>query len=393
MRLGESAARTVVTVSALTLPRSLRERYREQWLADLRDAAEVGLNRGQIAVAALAFAATTSHPWPERRVLDPSQMQRRSRVAQGLALGAALLGLSQYASIVPSRDLTDGMNPGISLPAPGELLTGFLVVFAVFAPVLAVLIVGATKGIPPRVRLAVLLLAIASCAPVVQFAIDGSDPAWFDPYLSPGSIAYLVGGVLTVVAATMLYRTQPRPGCAPRFSRLRALFSGIIATGTVLAGGTIASAVWAHRRPVVWTDGTPAGPALRSNPYYLQWLTSWNRGEQAITSTFEWWIVAGVVLGALLAVFAIVSRVSTRSLALLVAGTVAAAVVATMGLLIFLQLAEGQTVDMEAVELVLVLARLGLVLVVATAGITTARAVSPGASSRARRASRRAALQ
>jgi hypothetical protein len=389
----QKAATVAVRFAVATLPRNLRERYREQWAADLRDAEEVGIRPSQIAFAALAFSVTMPRPLPVRAALTVDQISRRGRVAAALALGAALLGLSQYASIVPSRDLTDGLNPGIILPAPGELITGFLTIFAVIAPVLGVVIAGTTRGIPRRVRVAVLLLAIASCAPVVQFAIDGPNVGEVDPYLSVGALAYVAGGVLTVAAGVLLVRGRRRPQHTSRLSVLWAIIGGTLITGTVLSGGAIASTLWAHRRPVVWDGTTAAGPAVRSNPYYEQWMTSWKRGELAIASTFEWWVVAGVVLGVLIVFVVLVGRMSVRSLVILVAATAAAVVIATMGLLIVLQLNEAQTVDMEAVESVLVLARVGLVLVIAIGGVAAVRATSPGASSRARRASRRAALR
>ncbi|ALE04757.1 hypothetical protein AL755_03460 (plasmid) [Arthrobacter sp. ERGS1:01] len=52
-----SATEMVVRAIALALPTHQRARYREQWLADVRDAAEVGIPHGQIVRGALGFAA------------------------------------------------------------------------------------------------------------------------------------------------------------------------------------------------------------------------------------------------------------------------------------------------------------------------------------------------
>jgi hypothetical protein len=52
-----SAAEFAVDIAALALPAHQRARYREQWHADLRDAVEVGLTRGQIVRGAASFAA------------------------------------------------------------------------------------------------------------------------------------------------------------------------------------------------------------------------------------------------------------------------------------------------------------------------------------------------
>ena len=43
----------VIRAAARLLPASIRDRYREQWLADARDATEVGLSPASIAFAAL----------------------------------------------------------------------------------------------------------------------------------------------------------------------------------------------------------------------------------------------------------------------------------------------------------------------------------------------------
>ncbi len=43
---------------ALLLPAPLRARYREQWAADLRDSAELGIPARQVTLGALRFALT-----------------------------------------------------------------------------------------------------------------------------------------------------------------------------------------------------------------------------------------------------------------------------------------------------------------------------------------------
>lgn len=49
-------ARGVVSFAAAALPATSRERYREQWFADLRDAHELGLSEGSVARGAVGFA-------------------------------------------------------------------------------------------------------------------------------------------------------------------------------------------------------------------------------------------------------------------------------------------------------------------------------------------------
>lgn len=49
-------AQAVVSLAAAALPATTRERYREQWFADLRDAHELGLSEGAVARGAVGFA-------------------------------------------------------------------------------------------------------------------------------------------------------------------------------------------------------------------------------------------------------------------------------------------------------------------------------------------------
>lgn len=53
----------VVRFAATLLPAPMRDRYREQWLGELRDAEEVGIPRAEIAMAALTFAASLDRPF------------------------------------------------------------------------------------------------------------------------------------------------------------------------------------------------------------------------------------------------------------------------------------------------------------------------------------------
>jgi hypothetical protein len=392
--VGESVARAVVTASSRTLPRSIRDRYREQWLADLRDAAEVGMNRGQIAAAALAFAVTTSRPWPERRLLEPTEVRWRSRLAQGLALGAALLGLSQYASIIPDRDFS-GSPPDYGSFAPFfSLAAGMLFVFALVGTVFALLLIITTRGAGPRARVAVVLFALVSCAPLGQLAIDSTQNGEFGEYLRPSALMYLLGAFLTAVAAGLLWRARRRRSESARSSLVFPIVGGVIVALSVGAGAVLAAVVWSYRRPLVWSSGAIDGPARLSNPNYVEWLSLKNHVEGMISATFVSWAIAGVVFGVLVAALPVVLHFRMRSGVLTTVGALCIAVVAEAGLLAYLEVAEYGTVSPWAVQLVVILGRFSLV-IVAVLGVTDSRLrrrSSPDASSRARRVSRRAAL-
>jgi hypothetical protein len=394
MSVGESVAGAIVTVSASTLPPSIRERYREQWLADLRDAAEVGLNRGQIAAAALAFAVTTSHPWPERRALAAAEVQWRSRLAQGLALGAALLGLSQYASIIPDRDFS-GNPPDYGSFAPFvSLATGTLFAFALIGTVFALLLVIATRGMDLRVRVAVALFTLVACAPLGQAAIDSTQYGEFGAYLRPSALVYLLGALVTAAAVGLLWRANPRRADRARGSRMFPIFSGLIVAVSVGVGATVAATVWSHRRPLVWLPDAVDGPVRLSNPNYAQWLSLKNQFEAMMNATFAWWAIAGLALGVLIAITQFALRLSTKSTVLTTVGALCIAVIAEAGLLAYLEIGEYGTVALWAIQLVVIAGRVGLVIVAVMgfAGAWAQRRSSPSASSRARRASRQAAL-
>ena len=95
MRAGE----WLVSCAALAVPPYQRARYREQWLADLRDAGEVGVSRGQIVRGAFAFAGGS---------LSRSLLRRELRASFSwvqVAIVVALAGVLFYV-LVPDGALT-----------------------------------------------------------------------------------------------------------------------------------------------------------------------------------------------------------------------------------------------------------------------------------------------
>lgn len=170
MSAGESTARNVVLVAARLLPSAMREQYREQWLADLRDAGEAGIRRSDIALGSLAFAATLDRPPPiSRAFVPPEVLARRSRRAAFHSLCATIA----TAALFVGAGIGAGSLTGNSVL---DFLTNFamflVVVYAVLAPLAAVVRVWMMRGTNPHVRWAVSLLPIVSIAAVV-WAIVG----------------------------------------------------------------------------------------------------------------------------------------------------------------------------------------------------------------------------
>jgi hypothetical protein len=288
--------------------------------------------------------------------------------------GAVLLGLSQYASIIPARDQTGLPTGNAAVDSTISITTVLLIAYAIAAPILAVLIVSASRGVVRRERIAVWLLAVASCAPIIQIAVDTRISAYFDPYVSPGSIAYLVAAGMAAIAAGLLYQTHARPAVASRGGRLIAVAGGAVVIVAVAVGVALAATAWSRRVLPVWGDTVADGPARLSNPYYAQWLTSWARGDALVSSIFVWWATAGVVLGVLVALIGILGRLTLRRALVLTAGVLSVAVIADGGVLLYLDLAESGVVPQPIVQLLLVVARYAVVIAtVAFVGLVSAR--------------------
>ena len=320
-----SASSLIVGLAARTLPRGIRDRYREQWHADVRDAPEAGMRPSSIAVAALAFAVQVGRPFPARRARDP---KRSSRLALALALSAALLGLTNY--------------PGISFQG----LTGFgvydflaflmgvlLAVFAVLAPIAALVL---ARG--PRVRAAVLLLAVACLAAPAALTIDSGFLSYdayvvsasYDTYLVPGDVAYLVAMALIVLAVVLVWHpTADHSLLAPVIGALSVW--ALSAAAIVYAAGV----AWPNRTPLVF--GLEKG-----TPLYADWVQLKNHTEGLVVQLFWAAAVAGLLLGVLV-FFAGRLMNSRRATALTV--TVAAIVLlGASGMFGFLELVMSGTV-------------------------------------------------
>lgn len=313
-----TAAALAVRLAAATLPKRLRARYREQWLADLRDAEEAGLRSSEIVLGSLAFAMTLDRPiLPGLRTPDAAGVNRRTRLAGSLALSAALLALSLYARV----------GAGESTDSPVRDFVVFIAVvllalYFVVALVTALAIVSITHGIPSRVRSAVWLFAAASTAPLVQALVDGvmfnyeGSEFW---YFASSVAAYVAGTVVAVVAMRLLWFGLPRALPQPPL-RQRATFAAFVVLAAGAIGIILGAVAWAARTPIVfsWLPGysvtSDAGgtlvhtsiPATRA--MYEEWLS--------LKQQFEWLVAANfvglAVLALALAIAVVVLSRSTR---------------------------------------------------------------------------------
>jgi hypothetical protein len=273
----------LIRLASVLLPRATRDRYREQWLADLRDAEEVGLRPSGIAWGALAFALTASRPWPAVS-LDPIRMRR---VAFALTLVGAAIGLTYYPGFEYGSDLPAG------LASTKFVLDILVLAIQVLGPIAGLILVSVTRGTPSAERVSVWLLALAATAPLGALAIGDlfsvSPDLYVDLYIYPGALAYAAAAAL-IVAAFALRRPRvahPRPRVA----------SVVVASVAVAALGTaswsLASSIWYTREPLVASE--PVG-----SPIYEQWLE--------IKTAFEAQ-VAAVLVGSAVAVIVVATAV------------------------------------------------------------------------------------
>jgi hypothetical protein len=343
-----SISTRIVSIAAASLPKSLRERYREQWLADVRDAPEQNLRSAQIALGSVAFAVTVGRPFPRRRDLTPAEVDQRVRVARAVALSGAVLGLSQWASMFSGDYLGDYKVPD----TPTLVMSAFLIACAVLASVLALVLVSSTRGISTRTRWAVVLFAVASASPIVQSSLN-SDSDAVSAALHPSAIAYLAAVIPVVVGLAFLRTSRPVAGHNPRASIAAAAVVLLVAAATLLN----AVILWSLRAPLRFG----AGPRSANNPIYVQWLKQNEQFEALMNNVFVWWGVGAIVLVAGFILFAIVRRLSSRDIVRLAVGAAALTLIGGGCLLGFVQLAEPGVVPVPEISLVLIVGRLALV--------------------------------
>ena len=304
----------IIRAAARTLPAGICDRYREQWLADARDATEAGLRPASIALAALAFAITLDRPLASRAAPTAEQWARRARLAVGLALSAALFSLSQYPRIGFS-----GLTSVAIWDFADFFVSMLLVAYAVLAPITALVLV---RG--ARQRWAVVLLALATTAPLAAGLGVGQS---FNSYLS-GLPPFVAAAVLIAVACALLWR--------PSGGSLRAPILGTIAVWAVTAAGLIYGAA------VAWPARTLPVYALETTEYYAEWLQLKLQFEALVDQTFVVWAIAGAMLGIL--VFVVGRLMSERRAIALGAVAALISVLGASGVLGLLELGMGGTI-------------------------------------------------
>ena len=297
----------VIRAAARTLPAAIRDRYREQWLADARDAAEAGLSPASIALAAVTFALAAPRPL-ERRQRGVSHASARARLASALALSSAVLGISLLAPATRGLSDSTGYNIVIFLGSAFQLL------YLVLAPLVALALI-ASRGVGWRVRVAVPLLIVAGFAGIVYGMLNSiREASPVGTTLIVESTAVLVGAVaLTVTACVLLALGRPPP--APHAKRPLALLAATLVPTAALALG-LANVLSLQQRlraadiefvQQVFTDQLDEAAAMLA------------RSQEATTAAIAAWagIAAVVVVAAAVLAYRRPRYTLTRTLAVL----------------------------------------------------------------------------
>ncbi|HEY8914188.1 hypothetical protein [Lacisediminihabitans sp.] len=352
----------IVRVAAALLPRHSRDRYREQWLGELRDAPGVGIRASEIAIGSIAFAATLARPVPGRARVTIESVTRRSRLAVGLSLSAAIVAITQYA-IVGTGDGRTG--PDLYDSAVLTLST-YLAVYSILAPVVALVMVLATRGVTSRVRVGVALLVLASAVSALrdvinwQFLLDSGVP-----FISAANLVYLAAIALVIVAGSNLWREYrplgPNPRPEPRSrSLLLSALGGFVVAAVFVLGFADASIVWAARAPLrfnlAFTDANRAT--------FEDWLTLKVKFEDLVATMLSAWLIVGLVIACVLALSGFNRHSNPRRVKALSLAVVCLALLSYGAVVGFLKLAESSVAPTLPVDVVMLVARWGLVAIV-----------------------------
>jgi hypothetical protein len=131
-----SGSETLVRIAAALLPRSRREVRREEWLADLAGAEEVGIPRMQVALGALRSALSEGlsarrGTFTRRRIFAISAIVVGAVVVGAPAAAIAVMLVSDVRGVVTVEATEDGQRevfwrdyPGIPELEPEDILAG-----------------------------------------------------------------------------------------------------------------------------------------------------------------------------------------------------------------------------------------------------------------------------
>lgn len=282
------AAVHAVRFAARTLPIGIRERYREEWLADLEGAAEAGVRASGVVVGALMFSATVHRDHPDVLGMPLSTAARRqARWAAALLLSAVVLAFGTW--------ITGGFSAsGTPIAVAVTVLTVVTVGFCA-AGLLATWRAAAISSTLARIGAASLT------AGVLALVASVTSTGWWTGVA--GVVLLLAGTCIAAIAwagsPAPVRQSEPVPTVhsrrwnpaliarrSARASAPRSAWSGVIATGVVaalaVAVGGIDLLVWSplaqapgYTLEEIWAALSPADRA-RGLGLAAGWIVLWS---------------------------------------------------------------------------------------------------------------------
>jgi hypothetical protein len=241
----------LLSLLARLLPPPARERYLEEWRADLAGAAEAGLPRRTVLVGAAALLMTIDRDAPahsgEPRGMLPRRFARRG-VSLGVAAAVVLVG--SYVTgggVVPEAGAASSAGLALLDVVGAALLWSSLVV----AALAALHLVGA--ALTARTRLAQLTCAAMVAGPiVVAVGIHGPHLSALVPLA--GAALFIAGAVcgLIVLGGSTPIALEHRT--ATRRQRIPVALGGVLLVTALAVVGAVDLLVWNPLAKVPGTD-------------------------------------------------------------------------------------------------------------------------------------------
>lgn len=228
-----SLAHFLIKLSAMTLPAQLRDRYREEWLADVEHAPELGVSRASVVVGALSASITLDRDEPAVTGI-PSDIEtlRRARWSAAFLCCALVIGGGAF---VYSLD-------GAESPLGGGLLTAIIATMLAAAVCLAV--IGVVEGIR-ALRIGVPAYGARGVATAILLGLGSMltiAVAALFPIVGALWVMGAVGVALLLAAGGPRRQSPQEPMHTSSRVGLSAMFS--VATVGVVAVGALHIFVW-----------------------------------------------------------------------------------------------------------------------------------------------------
>ena len=228
----------LIGLAAALLPPHIRDRYREQWLADLRDAKEAGIRGSEIVVGAFVFGATINRAAPEISGM-PLEIFALRKARWGVAFLASslILAFSFYthagtffANFWNSTGLLLVVLNGLSYAIAAGMIVAFLLGIAN--------LVSAIVRTRNRLAQVAILLLLAGVGTITVGGLGSMNFA----LLGLGIVLVMASGGVAIAVLTSI-RLAPSSPRAAR-SELRAGVVGTAALLALVAVGTVDLLVW-----------------------------------------------------------------------------------------------------------------------------------------------------